>query len=134
MSIELESAGFVVRARAIDEAALARLLDECELSRLATAVRHPTGAAYSARGLLWTRPILRDHLQSAGISDLVKRELGHSVFPIDAIFFDKHSDANWSVPGHQDRLMPVEVGSLEPRAVRNGVAYAEPAAETLARL
>ena len=55
-------------------------------------------------------------------------------FPIDATFFDKQSRANWTVPAHQDRVLPVSETSQGIRRSRNGISYAEPRGEVLAQL
>jgi len=130
---ELDASGFVRCPGAIGDRALARLLDACAPTAEAEQSRHPSGATYGIRGLLWSSPRLRAELEAAGVSALAQSFL-EAAFPVDAIFFDKQPDANWSVPGHQDRLMPIESGSAVPSSVRNGVAYAEPSTETLASL
>lgn len=71
---------------------------------------------------------------SCGLTALASRLLGHRAFPIDAMFFDKHAGANWTVPGHQDRLFPVSDDSSGKRRTRDGIAYAEPDRDTLADL
>jgi ectoine hydroxylase-related dioxygenase (phytanoyl-CoA dioxygenase family) len=77
---------------------------------------------------------LRVELDASGLSALAAVALGRPAFPVDAIFFDKQPDANWSVPGHQDRLMPGWAGSTTPKAVRHGIEYFEPPLSTLAAL
>jgi hypothetical protein len=42
--------------------------------------------------------------------------------------------ANWTVPGHQDRIVAVGDDSFRKNRPRHGVAYAEPDARTLAAL
>ncbi len=60
--------------------------------------------------------------------------MGGVAFPIDAIYFDKTGKANWSVPGHQDRLMPIASGCVRAKAKRGEVEYAEPSVATLSKL
>jgi ectoine hydroxylase-related dioxygenase (phytanoyl-CoA dioxygenase family) len=60
--------------------------------------------------------------------------LGADAFPVDALFFDKQEDANWAVPAHQDRQMPVATSSPGKVRARHGISYAEPQTETLAAL
>jgi hypothetical protein len=128
---ELSISGFMLCAGAIEESSLERLLEACVPTAGAGQVRHPSGNTYGIRGLLWSSRTLRSELDRSGVSAVARDVLGESAIPIDAIFFDKQQDANWSVPGHQDRMMPVESGSGAAKAVRNGVSYADIALETL---
>jgi hypothetical protein len=131
---ELDQRGFVLCPAAIGEAELARLLEACVPTAGTEQVRHPSGATYGIRGLLWSNPGLSAELDTAGVSTVARAILGPRAFPVDAIFFDKQQEANWSVPGHQDRMMPVEPGGATPTTMRNGVAYADHSHATLAAL
>lgn len=134
MCDDLEAYGFVLRTNAIPEHALVRLLTACAPTTRTQPVRHPSGGTYGIRGLLWSSPSLRHELVASGVSALADAALGGSAFPVDAVFFDKQPDANWSVPGHRDRLMPIEPGSVAPKTTRNGIGYAEPPQAALAVL
>jgi hypothetical protein len=113
---------------------LERLLDSC-IPDGANVSAHPrSGVAYGLRGLLWSSRSLRPALEVAGIDRLADELLGARAFPIDAIYFDKTADANWTVPGHQDRLMPVAAGCVPATTIRGGIEYAEPSPATLAEL
>ena len=131
---ELADSGFVLCPSAVSEAALVRLLDACASTPEADQSRHPSGATYGIRGLLWSSVGLRSELDDCGVSAIARSAIGRTAFPVDAIFFDKQSDANWSVPGHQDRLMPVDADSPVPKTIRRGIAYAEPSSQTLGTL
>jgi hypothetical protein len=131
---ELLVSGFVLCPGAVEEPALGRLLDACSPTANTEQSRHRSGVTYGIRGLLWSSPTLKSGLDESGVSALARAAIGPDAFPIDAIFFDKQVEANWSVPGHQDRLMPMESGSVAPKTVRNGVAYAEPPPQTLGAL
>jgi len=72
--------------------------------------------------------------KSCGVGALAAAALGKAAEPIDATFFDKHADANWTVPAHQDRIVPVAEGSTSKRRVRDGIEYGEPDREALASL
>jgi ectoine hydroxylase-related dioxygenase (phytanoyl-CoA dioxygenase family) len=50
------------------------------------------------------------------------------------MFFDKHARANWAVPGHQDRVVAVATPTTMKHRIRQGLAYAELDAQTLAGL
>ena len=60
--------------------------------------------------------------------------LGERAVPIDATFFDKHARANWTVPGHQDRIIAIAGATERKHRIRDGIAYAELDAQTLAGL
>jgi hypothetical protein len=109
-------------------------LAACEPATEIELVRHPSGGTYGIRGLLWSSPVLASELEASGLTALAVVALGRAAFPIDAIFFDKRQEANWNVPGHQDRVMPVQSTGREGIWRRNGIDYAEPSAETLASL
>ncbi len=131
---ELERSGFVVVRGAIDAPTRDRLLPLCDPGSAIGAVRHRSGAVFAARGLLSSVPALRGALQESGLTALAAAHVGEGAVPIDALFFDKRSAVNWTVPGHQDRLMPHgEVGGAV-RRVKNGLAYAEPSSGVLASL
>jgi len=101
---------------------------------IAGSVHHRSGGPFAARGLLWKVEPLAALLESCGLTALASLFLGHRAFPIDAIYFDKHARANWTVPAHQDRIFPVGDDSFRKGRIRDGVAYAEPDPGTLASL
>jgi len=131
---ELAISGFFLCRGAVAEPALVRLLDACTPTAETPQSLHPSGATYAIRGLLWSSSKLRSELEDSGVSTIARAALGQTAFPVDAVFFDKERDANWSVPGHQDRMMPVETESVVPKTIRNGVAYTEPSQRTLGAL
>jgi hypothetical protein len=77
---------------------------------------------------------LADELQHCGWDALASEVLGRVAFPVDAAYFDKQSTANWSVPAHQDRVLPVAPDSGVTHRMKRGVAVAEPSPSTLARM
>jgi hypothetical protein len=131
---EFHTTGFALCPGAIAEDALARLLDSCTPAANTEQVRHRSGATYGIRALLWSNPALQAELDTSGLSAIARGLVGAHAFAIDAIFFDKLPHANWAVPGHQDRLMPVDRSSALPLTTRHGIAYAEPSQTTLAGL
>jgi ectoine hydroxylase-related dioxygenase (phytanoyl-CoA dioxygenase family) len=64
--------------------------------------------------------------------------LGGAAFPIDAVFFDKRSDANWAVPAHQDVVIPVpfsaDLAGVRNLRHRHGLTYGEPTDHVLQEL
>ncbi|MGC4091935.1 MAG: phytanoyl-CoA dioxygenase family protein [Polyangiaceae bacterium] len=134
MLTELEEQGFVLQRAAIDEFSRERLLAACKPEGLARSVKHQSGSTYAARGLLEDVPGLASLLEESGASHLARCALGERAFPIDALFFDKWPDANWAVPGHQDRLMPVADPAPPGARLRHGIPCVQPSAEVLATL
>jgi len=90
--------------------------------------------AFAARGLLSKVSELRQLLEACGIDALASTVLGDRAVPLDATFFDKHARANWTVPGHQDRIVAVAATTTKKHRIREGIAYAELDARTLAGL
>jgi ectoine hydroxylase-related dioxygenase (phytanoyl-CoA dioxygenase family) len=136
-SDRLSADGVILVSAAIGDLWLERLLPV--INRATTdVVRRRSGSAYAARNLLRDVSELSEALASCGLNRLASETLGKAAFPVDAISFDKHAEANWGVPGHQDVLMPiVPVGEPDIRhrgRVRDGVTYLEAGDETLASL
>lgn len=130
----LAEAGFALERDVVSAGCLALLLHLTTPAAVADAVRHRAGGAFAARGLLRKVPELRRELEAAGINALASAALGNRAVPIDATFFDKHARANWTVPGHQDRIVAVGGTTKRKHRIRDGIAYAELASETLAGL
>lgn len=130
----LDDDGFALLQQALAEPQRARLLDLVSAERVAGAVRHRKGSAFAVRALLSKVEPLRAALRETGMDAIASAALGHDAFPIDAIYFDKSRAANWAVPGHQDRQLPVEPSSLVECRMRDGISYAEPGVDVLATL
>lgn len=93
---------------------------------------------YGARALLAARPQLRCVFAELNLDAMAARALGVPAFSIDAQFFDKHPGANWTVPAHQDIIVPVP-SNASPSCVRNvrtrhGIKYGEPPVRVLEEL
>jgi hypothetical protein len=131
---DLESKGFVTVRGAFGDSERQRLLHLLEPDRLHGAARRRSGILFGARHLLVTIPELRTELEAAGVDALASRALEQAAFPIDAAYFDKQSGANWTVPVHQDRVLPVAPDVKRKHRMINGVAVSEPRSSTLARL
>jgi ectoine hydroxylase-related dioxygenase (phytanoyl-CoA dioxygenase family) len=131
---ELDRFGFAVERNAVDESWRGRLLALLGSGVGAGEVRHRSGEVFAARGLLSHRPALRAALDASGLTELAATHLGDDAVAIDALFFDKRSAVNWTVPGHQDRSMPLGGASGAVRRIKNGVAYSEPPFDVLASL
>lgn len=127
---ELESSGFAMASAHVAPEKLEALCAALELderiSRRAT--------VQAIRAALWKCPALSQALEVCGLAKLATAVLGRVAFPIDAIYFDKNATANWVVPAHQDRMLPVADGSAENARRRDGIEYADIEPETLERL
>jgi len=134
LSSEFETAGFTL-ARGVVSAESRELLLRLTIPSVGSgAVQHRGGSAFAARGLLSRVPELAQLLEASGIDALASAVLGDRPLPLDATFFDKHARANWTVPGHQDRIVAVAATTARKHRIRDGIAYAELDAQTLARL
>lgn len=69
---------------------------------------------------------------------LASRLLGARAFPVRAVLFDKSESANWAVPWHQDRTIPVEnrieVAGFGPWSRKDGALHVAPPVEILRRM
>jgi hypothetical protein len=130
-SSELETAGFTLTRSFVNAESRDLLLRLTTPALGSGAVHHRGGGAFAARGLLRKVSELRRLLEACEIDSAV---LGDRAVPLDATFFDKHARANWTVPGHQDRIVAVAATTARKHRIRDGIAYAELDAKTLARL
>lgn len=134
MERELEEYGYVKVPAAVDQERRERLLRLLDLNRLQRVTRHRSGEVFAARHLLAWVPELALELGGAGVDELAARLLGPGAFPVDATYFDKQRRANWTVPAHQDRVLPVVPVTGQKHRLVGGVAVAEPSEATLASL
>lgn len=134
VSADFEQAGFALKGDVVSAESRELLLRLTTPAAIVGAVHHRTGDAFAARGLLRKLPELGRQLEACGVDALASAVLGDRAVPIDATFFDKHARANWTVPGHQDRIMAVAGTTKRKHRIRDGITYAELDAETLAGL
>jgi hypothetical protein len=134
LSSELGTAGFALRRDIVNAEGRTLLPRLTTPAFVANAVHHRAGGAFAARSLLRKVPELGRQLEACGVDALATVALGDRAVPIDATFFDKHARANWTVPGHQDRIMVVGGATKRKHRIRDGITYAELDAETLAGL
>ena len=132
---QLSLAGFFLQRAVLSTDHRIRLLEVLALEQPLTGRRTNGVQTYAARNLLWERPRLRGILDELGVSNLATEALDVPAFPINALFFDKNSGANWKVPAHQDLLMPVEREEHIPGFTgwtrKGGVPHVEPPVEVL---
>ena len=100
--------------------------------------RRRDGGTFACRHLLWDVPGLGALLAETELDTLASRVLSAEAFPVAATLFDKVSAANWKVPSHQDRAVPVvarvETPGFTQWSVKCGVPYVEPPVDVLKHL
>lgn len=138
LSSALERRGVVRVPSALDETQLDALWSSLRPEAAVGAVRGRSPEAYGARGILSARPELRSLLAELDLDGVAGAALRRPVFPIDAVFFDKRSDANWAVPAHQDVVVPIppeaDADAVRNTRHRHGLRYGEPADPVLREL
>ena len=90
----------------------------------------------SRRRLGGVRNVLRSSPRAAAIANspecvsIVTDLSGRAAFPVRAVFFDKTTEANWSVPWHQDLAIAVagrmETPGFGPWSIKEGVVHVQP--------
>jgi hypothetical protein len=134
---EFAAWGYSLLASRLSREDLSSLLDRVQPEGTA-GVRRRGGAIYAARNVLWERAGLAALLDALGLDRLAGEALGAPAFPINALFLDKNSGANWKVPAHQDLMMPVserrEAAGFSHWSEKLGVVHVEPPARVLDRL
>lgn len=134
----LEQRGAVRVPSALNERQLDALWSSIRPEAAVGAVRGRSQEAYGARAILSARPELRRLLVELGLDGIAGDAMRGPVFPIDAVFFDKRSDANWAVPAHQDVVVPIpseaDADTVRNERLRHGLRYGEPANPVLGEL
>ncbi len=83
---------------------------------------------HGGRDLLRRFPVIRAWASSPAITSLVRRFLATDAVAISGMWFDKLPTANWQVPWHQDRHLPVHsfvAHGWGPWTVKDGLPYVE---------
>ena len=134
--------GFDVDGYAIVEGVVDRATVDGLLSALAKVdsgegVRRKR-SVYAIRNLLDVVPAVRALASSPALRRYVDAILGPNAIPVRGILFDKTSDANWTVPWHQDLAIAVrekvDVDGYGPWSVKAGVPHVLPPASILERM
>jgi hypothetical protein len=90
-----------------------RVFDRAEIAVLTPVL---SAIPSSAAGKRWAGRALSDLLQSPAMQPILRKlaELLPEMSVLRGIAFRKDADANWFVPAHQDRSIPVPFASLLP--------------------
>ncbi|MBN9657344.1 MAG: phytanoyl-CoA dioxygenase family protein [Acidobacteria bacterium] len=133
----MESQGFAV-CRAFADQNLLGLL-EAGLTEVETdAGVRSRGGVYAIRNLLDAAPAMRTLASTGPLLELARTVLGQGARPVRGLLFDKHPDANWLVPWHQDLTICLKerrhVEGFGPWSVKAGVVHVQPPAEILEQM
>lgn len=125
-----DRAGFRIVPEVLQGNECDRLLDSLTESSLA---RSKAGARH-----VLSNPAFRDLALEIRLVALAGEALGAPAIPFRATLFDKSSDANWLVPWHQDKTLPIkdrfEAEGWGPWSVKAGVLHAQAPADALDRV
>ncbi|RUT09597.1 phytanoyl-CoA dioxygenase [Dulcicalothrix desertica PCC 7102] len=90
---------------------------------------------HGARLLQETIPIISDLAYSSKIIDNLPILLNINFQLVRALYFDKTSEANWSVAWHQDKTIAVKekvnIPGYEPWSIKQGVVHVQPPVEIM---
>lgn len=118
----LDTAGFAMVRKAVDEAWLRRL--ECGITACAESTRHHGGDIYGIRNIL-SQPAIRAFAGSDVAAQCVVPVLGEHAGAVRGIFFDKTARANWPLRWHRDWAIAVnrrvDADGYGPWSVKAGV-------------
>ena len=124
----LERDGYAVVPDALDSDLLADLVNTVESVKEGAGVRSRDGI-YAIRNLLGLAPDVKRALESQVIKGIVESALGSEAFLVGGLYFDKHPDANWKVPWHQDATITVrekaDVTGFGPWTMKAGVQHVQ---------
>lgn len=127
-----EGAGFLLVPGLLSKSDLNRLRDGLE-ARIGTGGRSP-----GARRLLETCPEVRRLAVRPRLLALVAQALGRRPRAVKACLFDKHAEANWTLPWHQDTTValrrPAAVPGFKRWTVKEGIHHAEAPRHLLERM
>jgi ectoine hydroxylase-related dioxygenase (phytanoyl-CoA dioxygenase family) len=80
-------------------------------------------------------PAVAELASSKQLKGILESRLNQEIFPVRALFFDKHADANWSVAWHQDLTIAVarkiEAPGFATWSIKEGIVHMQPPAEVL---
>ena len=133
-SCQLANRGFEILTDVLTPAQCSLVADELSLrhERRGTLTEKKVGGL---RNLLRNSPVVAGLAASRQIKNILECRLNRSVHPVRALFFDKTSDANWSVPWHQDLTIAVatriETAGFKAWSVKDGILHVQPPEEIL---
>ena len=133
--LDFQEAGYSIWESVFSQAEVVRLRQAIAELPEGDEVRRKR-SVYGVRNLLEICPAVRKLAIDPRIRRLVTPVLGEPAFAVRAIFFDKASDANWSLFWHQDNVISVCERADAPGFVgwsrKAGVWQVQPPADVLA--
>jgi ectoine hydroxylase-related dioxygenase (phytanoyl-CoA dioxygenase family) len=134
-ALDFQEAGYYICENVLSRADVLRLRQAIVEVPAGDEVRRKR-SVYGVRNLLEICPAVRELAVDPRIRQLVDLVLGDAAFAVRAIFFDKASNANWSLFWHQDNVISVRERKEAPGFVgwsrKAGVWQVQPPAEVLA--
>lgn len=117
---ELESNGFFLYPRLLDEHQLQRWLGLCKAAFESDDIGtlRSRGSLYGSRSLLRVMPEVVELAHGCSIRSLITEILGEGWGVVRGLFFDKPPDRSWTLPWHRDRT--IAVASHEAQAGLEG--------------
>lgn len=122
--------GFLLMERVVDDH------DVVWACNMLAALDHPVGdhlrhgKSFAVRDVFAASPALLHFAQSDRLAGLASTLLGSNARPTKATLFDKHADANWALPLHQDLTITVraraDVPGFGPWTEKAGVPHVRP--------
>ena len=83
-------------------------------------------------------PAVAELASSNQLKGVLESRLQQEIFPVRALFFDKNSDANWTVAWHQDLTIAVarknEAPGFGPWSIKEGIVHVRPPGEILEKM
>ncbi len=124
----LERDGYALVPEALDADLLAGLVTTVESVKEGVGVRSRDGI-YAIRNLLHLAPGVKRALESPVVKSIVESALGAEAFLVGGLYFDKHPDANWKIPWHQDATITVrekaDVTGFGPWTMKAGIQHVQ---------
>lgn len=122
--------GYALVRGVVDAGSLGDIGDAADGLGAGEAVSRRAGRAFAARDLLNAAPVARSLAEDPVLMSLVEDVLGAGAKIVRGVYFDKHRDANWKVPWHQDLTVAVrerlEAEGFGPWSVKAGIHHVQP--------
>ncbi len=127
--------GYAIIGKVLEPAEVDALIASVEAIPAGGPALERGGRVYASRNLLDAAPSVRALAGSESIRRLVEKVLGPRAFVVRALLFDKTSEANWTVPWHQDLSIAVKeripAEGFGPWTLKAGVPHVQPPVSVL---
>lgn len=127
---QFEQDGFTICRSAFDEKTICELKEDLSKLNFSTGASQRSGRIFGIRNLLNVSIKVKDFSETEIVRRIVEPILGSKAKIVRAIFFDKHSQANWKVPWHQDLTIAVkeklEIQGFTAWTKKAGIQHVQP--------